>query len=258
MIDAELVGHQHIFVILDAAGHPVVTADRFQPPDLIGITEGNAVGFIGAILFQQLAQADDTFPGRMDVGQDQGDQVFFTQPAGYILLTALFGLPVDNIGISAEDAGVGCDGFGGSHGHVGGVDAAGGPDAVGLIDARAGGIAQRIVRKFDFQVADHAFILSRLLFGLNDNQFFDIEEAVIVSGNHGAAVVAGFSADQNCSTGHVDSSISDTVYFSHSFLSIQPAVRAVLQYSASGCPGLPCAGGRAPGECPWSGRFPDS
>ena len=68
MIQAKLVGHDHHPVIRHPPGDPVVAADGFQPPDFVGIRKGHAVGFIGAVLFQQRAGAQHTLPGRTNVG----------------------------------------------------------------------------------------------------------------------------------------------------------------------------------------------
>ena len=202
MIQTKLVGHDDDPVIRHPPGNPVVAADGFQPPDLIGIRKGHAVGFVGAVLLEQRAGTQHPLPGGMNVGQYQGHQVLLANAAGDLLGVATFLWLIPHIGVRADDPGIAGDRLGGGHGHVGLVDAAGGPYAVGLGDVGAVGIAQGVPREFHLQVRDDRFVGGRLLPGGVNQKAFGFKGAVIVAGNDRGAVMAGFFANQNRGTGH--------------------------------------------------------
>ena len=60
----------------------MVAADGLQPPDLVHILESDAVHLIGAVLFQQLAQTEHALAGRVDVGQDEVNNIFLADAPG--------------------------------------------------------------------------------------------------------------------------------------------------------------------------------
>ena len=132
VVQAELVGHDDHAVIRDPSGDPVMAADGFQPPDFVGIRKGHAIGFISAVLLKQRAGAQHTFPCRMDIGKHQRHQVLFADSAGNLLGVAALLFLIPDIGVRADDPGIAGDRLGGRHRHVGLIDAAGGPYAVGL------------------------------------------------------------------------------------------------------------------------------
>jgi len=104
-VDAQLVRHDHIGVVRHPAGHPVVAADGLEPPDLVHVLKGDAVHLIGAVLLQQSAQTKHALPGRVDVGQDEVDDVLLADAAGHFRLTVLRGL-VDHQRVRAQHPGV--------------------------------------------------------------------------------------------------------------------------------------------------------
>lgn len=104
-VDAQLVRHDHIGVIRHTAGHPVVAADGLQPPDLVHILESDAVHLIGAVGFQQLAQTEHALAGRMDVGQDEVNNILLADAAGDFRLAVPGGL-IDHQRVCAQNAGV--------------------------------------------------------------------------------------------------------------------------------------------------------
>ena len=165
MVQAKLVGHDDHPVIRYPPGDPVVPADGFQPPDFPGVREGHAVGFIGAVLLQQRAGAQHAFPGRVNVGEDQSHQVLFTDSPGDLFGAAVFLFLVPDIGVCADNPGVAGDGLRGGHGHVGLIDAAGRPYAVGLCHIGAVGIAHGVPRELHSQVGDDCFVSGGLLSG---------------------------------------------------------------------------------------------
>ena len=202
MIQAELVGHDDHTVIRHPLGNPVVAADGLQPPDFVGVRKGHAIGFIGAVLLQQRAGAQHAFPGRVDIGKHQRHQVFFANSSGNLFgMAALLGL-IPDIGVRADDPGVAGDRLGGGHGHVGLIDAAGGPYAVGLGHVGAVGIAQGISRQLNRQVGDDGFVRRGILPSRVNQNTLGFKSAVVIAGNDCRAVMTGFLADQNRCTGH--------------------------------------------------------
>ena len=135
-VDALLVGHDHVAVVGDPLGDPVVPADGLQPPDLVHVLEADAVHLVGAVLLQQRAQAQNALPGRADVGQHDGEHVLLPDAAGHQRVGPL-------------DAGIGGDGLGLAHGDVGGVDPGLAPDALVGQGVGHGGVAQGILRQLD-------------------------------------------------------------------------------------------------------------
>ena len=195
-VHAELVGGDDAGLVRHPAGDPVMAADGLHPPDLVLVVEGDAVGLIGAVLLQQGRQTLHALPCRVDIGQDQTENVLLPDAAGDVLLPPGLGLLVFHHRIRRQYPGVGGDGLGGSHAHVGLVDAGGGPDALLGVHAGAGRIAQGMLRQGDLQVAQNAFIRLFLLPGVHHDQLLHVEVAVVRPGDHGGVVVAGFLANQ--------------------------------------------------------------
>ena len=203
VVQAKLVGHDDHPVVRHPAGNPVVAADGLQPPDLLTVREGHAVGLIGAVLLQQGTGAQHALPGGADVGEHQRHQVLFANPAGDLFGVAVFLLLIPDIGVRADDPGVAGDGLRGSHGHVGLVDAAGGPHAVSLCHVGAVGIAQCVPRQLHGQVRDDCFIGGSFLPGRMGHKALGFKPAVVVAGDDCGAVVTGSLADQNGCAGHI-------------------------------------------------------
>ena len=60
-----------------------MTANAFKPPNFIFILETDTVHFIGPIAHDEVAQPFDTFPGTVDIRQDQGEHVLFANAIFY-------------------------------------------------------------------------------------------------------------------------------------------------------------------------------
>ena len=56
-VHAELIGHDDADLVGYTPRHPMVAADGLEPPDLALVVEGDAVGFVGSVPFQQRAEA---------------------------------------------------------------------------------------------------------------------------------------------------------------------------------------------------------
>ena len=86
-IDAQLVRHYHIHIIRHFSCHPVMSADRLQPPDLVSILESDSVIFICAIRFQKLSQPGNTLAGALNIRKHQAHDVFLSDTTRYFFLT---------------------------------------------------------------------------------------------------------------------------------------------------------------------------
>ena len=56
----------------------MVTTDRLQVPDLVTIAKRDGIGLIGPVLGEQLPQSFNPFPRGLDIWQNQGYKVLFT------------------------------------------------------------------------------------------------------------------------------------------------------------------------------------
>ena len=166
-VDAQLIGHGNIDIIRDPACHPVMTADRFHPPDLIVIAESDAVHLIGAICFQQMTKTQDAFPCAMNIRKHQADKVFLPKPARLAALCI-----IDHQGICAEHPRIGSDRLRGAHADICGIDAAGAPYAFSFHRIRHSRIAHGVIRKIDRQMRDDRSICPRLFIGMDDHKLF--------------------------------------------------------------------------------------
>ena len=201
-VGAELVRVDYHHIIRDAAGNPVMAADGLQPPDLILIADGDAVGFIGSVLLQKRAEAENAFSGASDVGQYQDDDVLLADAAGNILLPSGLCLFIFHQRICRENPRVGGDGLGGGHGHVRLIDAGGGPDSLGFVHARAGSVAHRVFRQRNLHMGENAFIDFRLILRVHHDHLLDIEVPVVRAGDHGRTVVGSLFSDKYGCAGH--------------------------------------------------------
>ena len=210
LVNAQLVRHGHIRLIRHALGDPVMPADRFQPPDLMRIGEGDTVHLICAKLLKQRAETLHAFASGFDVRQHEGQEIFLTDAArGFRLVAVLTGLAFGrgefNKRVGAEHAFVGGQRFGGAHRHVRLVDARFAPDTFLGVGVRHGCVLQRIVRKINFDVAEHTAVMPRLFARANDDETLRIEFAVggiLVAGDDGRAVIARVLTYQNRGAGH--------------------------------------------------------
>ena len=142
----------------------------FHPPDLIDVGKGHSVHFIGAVLLKERSGAQYAFAGTADVGQDDGHEVLFADPAG-LHGNFLCGRAVNDQGICAQDSLVGGDGLCGGHSNVRGVDAGSRPDAFALEGVGYCTVAKGIVRKIYFDMADDGYIVPGLVLGQDDREF---------------------------------------------------------------------------------------
>ena len=202
VIHAELVGHDDIAVIGNPAGDPVVAADGLHPPDFLRIGEGNAVGFVGAVRLQEAPKPEHALPGGMNVGQHHSNKVLLTQAAGDGLASGAGLVRAPKQGIGGLHPGVGGDGFRGGHGHVFSVDTPGAPDSVAGVHTGGDGVAQGILGEGQCHAAELGFVGAGLILGQHHRQALLVKEAVVIAGDHGGAVEAGFFAYQNGCTGH--------------------------------------------------------
>ena len=204
-IDTKLVGHYDIGIIRYAARHPVMSADGFEPPDFVDVLEGDAVHFIGAIRLMQHAEALDTFAGRVNIRQSDGDEVLFTDSSGNLFFTILCGL-IDDQRIGGENTFIGRECLRCRHGDVGIVDACRCPYAFNRrIGLRHACIAHRIVRQSDGQMRDDRVIGARLLVGLDDDVALGREASgtgILVAGNEGGSVDRCIFSYKKCCAGH--------------------------------------------------------
>lgn len=99
-----------------------MAAHSFQPPDFVGVGEGDAIHLVGAEFLKQRAEALDALACGLDIRQHDGQEVLFADAAGHLGLIAL-GRRVFHERVGAEHALVGGQGFGGAHRHVRLVDA---------------------------------------------------------------------------------------------------------------------------------------
>ena len=203
-VDAQLVGHDHVGIIRHAAGHPVVAADGLQPPDLVDILERDAVHLIGAVGLQQAAQPLHALPGRVDIGQHQIDDILLADAAGHLRGIA-HGRLVHHQRVSPQHAGVGGDGLGSGHAHIGGIDTGRGPDALALHSVWHGRHPHGIARQGDLHMGQHGFVNSRVLLRLHDHKFFGREmprTGIVVAGDHGGAVIGCVFTNKDRCTSH--------------------------------------------------------
>ena len=94
-VDTELVGHGNVGVIGHADGDPVVSADGFEPPNLIAVAKCDAVHLVGAIFLKQCTQALNAFTRAFNIRKYQGNHVFLADTAnhfGFIVSIARFSL----------------------------------------------------------------------------------------------------------------------------------------------------------------------
>ena len=203
-VDTELVRHGHVGLVRHALGNPVMAAHSFQPPDFVGVGEGDAIHLVGAEFLKQRAEALDALACGLDIRQHDGQEVLFADAAGHLGLIAL-GRRVFHERVGAEHALVGGQGFGGAHRHVRLVDAGLAPNTFLEVRVRHGGVLQRVVRQGDGQVGDHRLVFARLFLRLHDDEALRVELAVrgiLVAGDDGRAVIARVFAYQNRGAGH--------------------------------------------------------
>ena len=185
-IHAKLIGHHHIAVVRHTAGHPVVAADRFQPPDLVHVLERDAVHLIGAVRLQQTAQPLHALAGRVDVRQHQVDDILLPDAAGHFRLSIPRGL-VNHQRVRPQHAGIGGDGLGSRHADVGCVDTGRRPDALALHGIGHRRHPQRFPRQRDLHMGQHRAVHRRMLLRLHDHKFFCREMSgagIVVPGDH--------------------------------------------------------------------------
>ena len=178
-----------------------MSADGFQPPDLVFVIKRDAVGLVGAVLLQKRAETRHTLPRGADVGQHEDDDVLFTDTTAAFFFTALRLAQLDQR-VSRKHAGVRGYGFRCGHADICGVDAGRGPDAALWVHAGAGRVAHGIVRQFNFHMGFHALIGFGLLLGIDHDHPLFIKVSIVRSGDRGRTVIRRQPAGQHSCTGH--------------------------------------------------------
>ena len=182
-----------------------MAADGLDVPDLVHIRNNHAVRFVGAVGFEQFAQPRDALARGGDVRQHKGDDVFLTDTAGLlglIIVAVRFAdsRPQLDHRVRTEHALVDSDGFGGAHRHVVFVGTGFGQNATIIQHVRCDGVPARIVRQFDFDMAQHAAVVARLVVGGDSDEALGIVTArarIVIAGDDGGTVVTGIFADKN-------------------------------------------------------------
>ena len=175
-----------------------------QPPDLVHIGKGHAVHLISAVFLKKLPGAQDTFAGAADVGQDDGDKIFFADAAGLHGRVFLCGM-VDDKRVRAENALIRGNGLGGGHCYISRINAGGGPDSLMIEDVGRCAVAHGIVGKIYFDMADDRLIVAGLILRHDDREFLGHVIAcsgVVIARDHGGAVVTCFFSYKECCAGH--------------------------------------------------------
>ena len=194
MVDAKLVRHGHIMVIRHFHCHPVMAADRLQPPDLIVVLKCNAVHLVCTILLQQTAQSFDTFPGTFNIRKNNINKVLLADSARNLFFS-VFRRLINNKRISTQHTRIRCDCLGRSHTDLRCIYAACRPDTLAFFCVWHCSVPHRIVRKLNGQMRNLGFIGSRLLLRVNHYKFFRCIMActgIVVSRDHGGTVIRCF------------------------------------------------------------------
>ena len=200
-VGAELVRIYRHRVVGQFLCDPVVSAYRLEPPDFIPVVERDAVRFVCAVFLEQRAEAQDAFPGTLDIREHEDDEVLLAEPSRD-RRPASGSRSVVHERICRDDTRVRRYRLGGRHADVRRVYPCRRPDAVCAVDAGAERGAERVAGEVDLEVRDHAFVFLRIFAGVFDRQFFDVDAAVVGPGDHGGAVGAGFFSYEYSRAGH--------------------------------------------------------
>ena len=194
MVDAKLVRHDHIMVIRHFHCHPVMAADRLQPPDLIVVLKCNAVHLVCTILLQQTAQSFDTLSGAFNIRKNNINKVLLADSARNLFFS-VFRRLINDKRISTQHTRIRCDCLGRSHADLRCIHAACRPDTLAFFCVWHCSVPHRIVRKLNGQMRNLGFIGSRLLLRVNHYKFFRCIMActgIVVSRDHGGTVIRCF------------------------------------------------------------------
>ena len=206
-IHAELVRVDDDADPRDACSIQVVAADSLEPPDLVFVVEGDAVGFIGAVLLQKRAEAQHALSRGMDVGQDEHETISSSPMPPQRPSSPSLASRSSTIGSAASARGFDVV-----------VSVAVMPTFAALMpvaaqmpcfgSARAGRVAHGVPRQFDFHMGQYALINIRLLVGLDRGFDFHIKTAVVCARDHRQAVVRRQLTGQYSGAGHNYISVS--------------------------------------------------
>ena len=191
LVDSELIWHYYIHIIRNPSCHPVMSADGLQPPDLVLILECNSVHLVGSVFFQNASKAGYSFTSTVDIGKNNGYNIFLSDSAGDFLSSVCCWL-IYHQRICTKYTGVGGDSFGSSHSHICLIDTTCSPDALALYRVWDCGVTHGILWEIDLHMGNHRFIFSRLLLWMDHQEFFRhimSGTGIIVSGDHGRAIV---------------------------------------------------------------------
>ena len=169
----------------------MMPTDGFQPPYIVHVLKSNAVVFVGSIGFQQFAQTQNPFARTMNIGQNERNEILFTDAAWHfrnVVGIAFFALfwNAFNKRIRTLYTWIGRQGFCRRHGDIAGVYTDCCPLSFSQKRIRHCRIAQRIFRKRNFNMRKNGTIDFGLLFRKNNVEAFfgkTDASAVFITGN---------------------------------------------------------------------------
>ena len=210
VVDAQLVGHGHIAVVGHAPGDPVVAAHGLEPPDLVGVREGDAVHLVGAVALEQGAEALHAVAGARGIRQHERDHVLLADAAQALRLKVLLALlavrgAILHERVRGEHALVGGEGLRGAHAHVALVEAGRLPEALAEVGVGHGGVAHAVLGQLDLKMREHAVVDVAGLGRLACHEALGLKltaRGVLVAGDDRGPVVAGLLANKDGGTGH--------------------------------------------------------
>ena len=170
----------------------MVPADSLHPPDLINITDRNAVHLISAIIAQDLAIPPHTLTGSMGIRQNEGEDIFLADAARYLRPVTRLAFPAGcflqlNKRVCPEHAFIRRNSFRIADSYIAFIDPVRSPDTDFTQGIRDSSIPQRIIRKVDLHMADHRTVMPGLLFRIHYDKLFWGELAIgriLIAGDH--------------------------------------------------------------------------
>ena len=144
-IHSKLVRHHHINLIRHFSGNPVMSADCFQPPDLIYILECNSIHLISTVFLENTSKSLHAFSCAVDIRKHDIYNVLFPDSTCNFFLVVRLRL-ICNQRICPKHTWIGCDRFGCRHSYLRFIYPACRPDSFPLDCVRHGSITHRILR----------------------------------------------------------------------------------------------------------------
>ena len=194
MIDSKLVRHYHIHIVRYSARHPVMSANRLQPPDFIPVLKSNSVHFISSVLLQKASQTLHAFSGTANIWQDNINNTLFSDSTCGFFFSILCRL-INNQWVCAQYTRIGSDRLCGSHSDIRFIHTTCSPDTLTFQGIRHGCISHRVIRQFNLHMGNLGFIFTRLLLRMNHNKFLRSKmpgTGIIVSRDHCRTIIGCF------------------------------------------------------------------